>query len=195
MSAEPTPSDDTGTTSAKAPALSRPGTQKAIAWLAMVAAAVIAVATASRSGAHGQVSKALAWSLLAAVGLSLLLHALGRRLVAVLAIALSVGLVLVTALGEGHPALWAAGALGVVGGLAQLVWAGNWRSRARRYEREAPVTRPVTDLDTWKAMDAGLDPTSDGFGDSLASREDSPHQGSALRPTGSTAPHGHQEDR
>lgn len=152
--------------------MSRPGTERGAAWLAMVAAGGAAVALASRSGGHAAVTRSLGWALLAAVGASVLLQAAGRRLVAVLALALSAGLAVVVALGEGHAGLWAAALLGLAGAGAQLVRAGRWQAPARH--RRASPAGPATDLDVWKALDAGVDPTSDEFRDNLAPREDSP---------------------
>ena len=150
------------------------GRERALCWTAMLAAGVVALAVASRSGQSASPAKSIGYALMAATGVSLLLGALGRRLVAVLTLALSVGLALLVALGEGHWGLWVAGSLGLVGSLGQLVLAPRWASNARRYHRGAQVQGPQNDLDAWKAFDAGMDPTSDEFGDNLDARETSP---------------------
>ena len=106
--------------------------QKLVAWLPLLAAAVACLGLASRSGAHGDVTRALGWALLGGLGVSLLLGATGRRVVAVLLLALAGGVASVIVRGEGHPALWAAVALAVLGGLAQLVWSGRWSAAAVR---------------------------------------------------------------
>ena len=143
-------------------------------WAALAVAGILALALASRSGRHADVSRALGWSMLAAAGVSLLLGRIGRQVVAVLGAALAVGTVFVVARGEGHWALWIAGVLGLAGALGQLVLAPRWPAPGRRYDRAAATGRPRDDVDVWKAFDAGMDPTSDEFGDSLQARETSP---------------------
>lgn len=151
-----------------------PGRQRALAWGAVVAGAVVAFFLSTRSGSDGDTVKALATATLAAAGASMLLQSLGRRLVALLGLLLAAGLVALPATGEGHVGLYAAGALVGVGALVQLVCAGRWPSRQERYER-GTATRAASDADVWKAMDAGMDPTADEFGDRVSSREDSPN--------------------
>ncbi|GAA1398394.1 hypothetical protein [Luteococcus peritonei] len=167
-----------------------PGRQKLLAWPAIFLAAVTCLGLASRSGAQADVARALGWAMLGGLGVSLLLGALGRRLVAALVAALAAGVAALVVRGEGHPGLWAAVVLAEVGALAQLVWAGGW-SAASRFDRSVPAGPPATDLDVWKALDAGLDPTADEFGDNLPPRETRP-AGTHQRPDDRGA---HQEDQ
>ncbi|MEL4504586.1 Trp biosynthesis-associated membrane protein [Luteococcus sp. H138] len=153
----------------------KPTQLKLASWLATAVAAGLALYLAKQSGQHADAVKAIGWALLAAVGVSLLLGVWGRRIVGLLEIALAAGLALVVARGEGHQLLWLASALGLAGAVTQLGTAQRWGSRAQRFERDsAGVGRPQTDLDVWKALDAGLDPTSDDFGGKVNTREDSP---------------------
>ncbi|MEL4357937.1 MULTISPECIES: Trp biosynthesis-associated membrane protein [unclassified Luteococcus] len=153
----------------------KPGQLKVASWLATAAAAGLALYLAKQSGAHADAAKAIGWALLAAVGVSLLLGVLGRRLVAALELALAAGLALLVARGEGHQLLALAAALGLAGAATQLGTAHRWGSAARRFDRDAAApARPQTDLDLWKALDAGLDPTSDEIHGKVTGREDSP---------------------
>lgn len=178
--------------------------QKMVAWLTLLVAALACLGLASRSGDAADVTRAVGWALLGGLAVSLLLRTAGRRIVAVLLLVLAVGVATLAARGA-HPALWAAAALAAAGALAQLLWSGGWAS-ATRFERPGTIqpgttqsvptqsvpTEPATDLDVWKAFDAGLDPTSQGFGDNLASRETGP---AGTHQHGSGDRGAHQEDQ
>lgn len=153
----------------------KPAQVKLGSWLATAAAGGLALYLAKKSGQHADAATAIGWALLAAVGVSLLLGVWGRRVVALLELALAAGLALLVVRGEGAQGLWLAVVLGLAGAATQLGTAQLWGSRAQRFERDsAGVVRPQTDLDIWKALDAGLDPTSDDFGGKVGARETSP---------------------
>ncbi|GAB2495853.1 hypothetical protein GCM10027030_31580 [Luteococcus sediminum] len=135
--------------------------QKAVAWIAPAVAAILALALASRCGDQADLVRTIAWSLLAAVGLSLLARRLGRRLVALVVLLLGAGLAMAVVRGQAHAALLGASALAAMGGLTQLVFAPRWATRDARFDRTTVGGPPQTDLDVWKAFDAGLDPTAD----------------------------------
>lgn len=146
-------------------------------WVALLAGAVLALVFAKDSGEHADAATAMGWALLAALGVSLLLAVWGRRVVALLELALAVGLGLLVLFGEGDRKLLLGVALAIVGAVLQLLTAHRWPTRADRFQRQGSAGQhPTSDLDVWKALDAGLDPTSDDFDGSLAGRETSPNK-------------------
>lgn len=171
----------------------KPNQLRLAGWLAVALSAILAIVLAKDSGQQGAVARACGWALLAAVGASLLLRVWGRRLVALLELGLGAGLVLMVTHGQGAKLLLLAAGLAVVGAAVQLGTAHLWPQRSSRFERgTAAPQRPTSDLEIWKALDAGLDPTADGFGDSLGSRETSSQHTRQPRPAASGAD---QEDQ
>lgn len=138
-----------------------PSMQKILAWGAPALAGIASLALASRSGDQADLVRAIAWALLAAVGLSLLARSVGRRLVAAVVLLLAAGLAMAVTRGQAHDALLGASGLALAGGITQLLCAPRWATRASRFDRGHQQGPPRTDLDVWKAFDAGLDPTAD----------------------------------
>ncbi|MGO4955863.1 Trp biosynthesis-associated membrane protein [Luteococcus sp. Sow4_B9] len=171
----------------------KPAQLRLLSWLTAAAGAVLAIVWAAHAGTLAATSRALGWSLLASVGLAALLGVWGRRLVGLVQLLLAAGLVLVVSSANGAGRLWLSVALAVIAGLLQILTAHRWPHRASRFERSASAPGALGgDLDIWKAMDAGLDPTEEGFGGSLEPRETSPDQTRPPRPAPSGAD---QEDQ
>ena len=117
--------------------------------LLTAAGALVAGLAAQSAGAP---LASLAWALLAGIGLSLMLRGFGLRIVGMLLVALAVGGVVWGV----QSAQWVPVAGFAVAGDAALgfvAWGPGWRLRQRR-EREVQV-------DYWKAMDEGDDPTDE----------------------------------
>ena len=53
-----------------------------------------------------------------------------------------------------------AAVVGVVASLAAVRFVGSWPEMGRRYDAPGAVAAPQSDLDLWKVMDEGRDPTS-----------------------------------
>lgn len=147
------------------------GRLKATSWVLMAAGAVLALVLRNHSGEQGALVGALAWAVLAGVGVSLLLGSWGRRLVGGLQLLLAVGLGATALAASAHSAVLAAAALVLAGALVQLLTAQRWKSPASRYARGPVTGQPQSDLELWKSMDAGIDPTRDEIGGSLAIQE------------------------
>lgn len=116
----------------------------------LTAAGVLVAGLAAQSA--GAPLASLAWALLAGIGLSLMLRGFGLRIVGMLLVALAVGGVVWGV----QSAQWVPVAGFAVAGVAALgfvAWGPGWRLRQRR-EREVQV-------DYWKAMDEGDDPTDE----------------------------------
>jgi len=133
--------------------------------------------------------------------LMLVLRTRGRRVVAVALALVGAGIVLVGVLRQApsadavrnqvrevslvdqfalQPTPWAwvyaaAGLLAAAGAVLTVLTARNWPTRADRFSRADAPVRPVSasddPMDVWKALDAGLDPTSEADPDV---RKDSP---------------------
>ena len=109
------------------------------------------VAGFSAQAAESNVSS-LAWALAAGVGLSLMLSGAALRILAVVLAPIAAG----GAVWAAQGGLWVTvAAFAVAGGavLAMVWWGPGWAMR-RRAARSS-------DLDPWKAMDEGLDPTAE----------------------------------
>ncbi len=127
--------------------------------------------------------EALSLAALAGVGVTLLLGVWGRRVVGVLIAALGLGMLLVSVLrrtpttdqlvqvlgvrdtpGAGTAWPWIAVVLGAVTaavGVGFVLRAHRWTSPSTRFDRDGNGRRRVvaSNLDAWKALDAGDDPT------------------------------------
>lgn len=127
--------------------------------------------------------EALSLAALAGVGVTLLLGVWGRRVVGVLIALLGLGTLLVSVVrrtptsaqlvqvlgvhdtpGSQTAWPWVAAVLGAViaaVGVAFVLRAHRWRSPSARFDRDGGRRRRVvvTNLDAWKALDAGDDPT------------------------------------
>lgn len=134
---------------------------RTLSMLMAAAGGIAALALASRTDSP-ELPRALGWAVLAAVAASLALGTLGRRVLGAFLVVLGLGL----AVPLEHPGITAGGVAVVLAGALMLALAGRWHT-TRRFERDAPVAA-TSDTDVWKAMDAGLDPTADEFGDNLA---------------------------
>lgn len=146
--------------------------------------------TFTGSQATAGLGQALAVVVLAGMLLMLVLKARGRRIVGVLLGLVGIGVAVVGLIRqqptpdavrtqvreislvdqfELQPTTWpwvyaVAGVLVVAGAVLTVVTARRWPRRADRFERSETVTHAVAaedePIDVWKAMDAGLDPTT-----------------------------------
>ena len=141
----------------------------------------------------GGLAQTLALTVLAGTLLMLVLRVRGRRAVGALLGLLGVGLVLVGVLRQApsvtlvrqqvldislldtvalRSTVWpwvyaGAGALVIAGGGLTMLRSGRWPGRTDRFRRDAAPVRAVSPDDPaglWKAMDAGLDPTTEPSG-------------------------------
>ena len=159
----------------------------------------------SGTRATGGLSQALAIVALAGTFLMLALRARGRRVIGVLLVPVGVGLAVVGGLGlgpsadaisnQGHEVSLAdtlqmtatawpwvfvvSGALVTVGAALTMITARSWPSRSDRFRAgssrsEVPADQDPAEL--WKAMDAGLDPTTDASGDARAAQNKTDHE-------------------
>ena len=148
----------------------------------------------SGTQATGELSQALAIVALAGTFLMLALRTRGRRVIGALLVLVGVGLAVVGGLGsrpntgaissQVHEVsladtlqltatVWpwvlaVSGVLVTVGAVSTVITAGSWPSRSDRFRpesrrSEAPAAQDPAEL--WKAMDAGVDPTTDASGD------------------------------
>lgn len=195
--------------------MSRQSTLARLRWigpLLLVVGAALALVASGRTWATvggqsftgqqttGGLLPTLGWTALVMTALLLVVGPMGRRVVAVLAIALAAGQ-LVTALTRRTPPanllggsnvaaqttsanllLVAAGALVGLGGVLIWLTAAAWPDRRQRYSGAA---RPTSDTDLWKSMDAGQDPTEDPAAEPAADPAAGPTDDD--RPTGSQA--------
>ena len=147
----------------------------------------------SGTQATGGLSQALAIVVLAGTFLMLALRSRGRRVIGALLVLVGVGLALVGGLGlrpradaissQVHQVsltetlqltatVWpwvfaVSGVLVTVGAVLTMITAGSWPSRSDRFRpgsrmSEVPAAQDPAEL--WKAMDAGVDPTTDASG-------------------------------
>jgi len=141
----------------------------------------------------GGLAQTLALTVLAGTLLMLVLRVRGRRAVGALLGLLGVGLVLVGVLRQApggtlvrqqvldislleivvlRSTVWpwvyaGAGALVLAGGVLTVLRSGRWPGRTDRFRRDAAPVKAVSPDDSaglWKAMDAGLDPTTEPSG-------------------------------
>lgn len=146
----------------------------------------------SGSQATGGLSQALAIVALAGTLLLLALRTRGRRIIGVLLVLVGVGLAVVGVLGlrPGADAIggqvnevgmadtlsatvwpWifvVSGVLVAIGAVLTMITAGAWPSRSERFRsgsRTSEVLASDDPAELWKAMDAGLDPTTDASSD------------------------------
>jgi uncharacterized membrane protein (TIGR02234 family) len=146
----------------------------------------------SGTQATGGLSQALAIVALAGTLLMLALRTRGRRIIGALLVLVGVGLAVVGGLGVRPSAdaigsqvhglslpdtlsatVWpwifvASGVLVAVGAVLTMITAGTWPSRSDRFRpgssrSEGPASDDPAEL--WKAMDAGVDPTTDPSAD------------------------------
>jgi uncharacterized membrane protein (TIGR02234 family) len=146
----------------------------------------------SGTQATGGLSQALAVVALAGTLLMLALRTRGRRIIGALLVLVGVGLAVVGGLGVRPSAdaigsqvhgvslpdtlsatVWpwifvASGVLVAVGAVLTMITAGTWPSRSDRFRpgssrSEGPASDDPAEL--WKAMDAGVDPTTDPSAD------------------------------
>jgi uncharacterized membrane protein (TIGR02234 family) len=146
----------------------------------------------SGTQATGGLSQALAIVALAGTLLMLALRTRGRRIISALLVLVGVGLAVVGGLGVRPSAdaigsqvhgvslpdtlsatVWpwifvASGVLVAVGAVLTMITAGTWPSRSDRFRpgssrSEGPASDDPAEL--WKAMDAGVDPTTDPSAD------------------------------
>lgn len=147
----------------------------------------------SGTQATGGLSQALAIVVLAGTFLMLALRSRGRRVIGALLVLVGVGLALVGGLGlrpradaissQVHQVsltetlqltatVWpwvfaVSGVLVTAGAVLTMITAGSWPSRSDRFRpgssrSEVPAAQDPAEL--WKAMDAGVDPTTDASG-------------------------------
>ena len=147
----------------------------------------------SGTQATGGLSQALAIVVLAGTFLMLALRSRGRRVIGALLVLVGVGLALVGGLGlrpradaissQVHQVsltdtlqltatVWpwvfaVSGVLVTVGAVLTMITAGSWPSRSDRFRpgsRRSEVPAAQDPAELWKAMDAGVDPTTDASG-------------------------------
>ncbi len=141
----------------------RMASTRPVALILGLAAGVGALVLAGRTD-QPELPRAIGWALLAATVASLAFGHRGRQVLGGLVVVLGLGLAWPAA----HPGLVISGIAAIIAGGIFLAHAGRWDA-TRRFDRETPTVLD-SDTDVWKAMDAGLDPTADGFGDNLASQ-------------------------
>jgi MFS family permease len=131
-------------------------------WLALgslLGGSLVALAVAwTNAWVSHDFTRALALVALVGTVLILVLRARGRRVVGVLLAVLGLGMALAGVLASEPATLWrisyaVGGALVAFGGLLTMITSARWPAPADRFQRG--------DVDLWRAMDAGLDPTAD----------------------------------